>query len=649
MLTADRELGQHRLRRHGRLAWTTARRRSSRPPRTSASRATRRSSWGIPRTLDRLRRTNVGVTLGTAPGQPDQHGQRLRHPRQRRRRATTSTSWRRSSTRTARPSTRPSRRSKRDRRRGHRRRRDLRAAAGRRSPGSGTEALALDRPAAGKTGTATNDDDEVSSSWFVGFTPQISTAVMYVRGKGREGSTSRDPTAPTLAADQLRRQVRLLRRQLPRQDLDLDHATGDGGHGGRGLPGAGLRRRRRARRRPRVHPAARPRRSRAKPTKTPHRRRRRPRRRPRRPRRRRPRRRRETPDGDADADARADRRPTPTDPGADRLPTRRRRRPTPPDHPGRARSSRASRGRPPPLSTPVDRPPHPRVPGDHEAPTRTDPVAAAMSEVVGGPLGDHAGRHRWWSAVARAAGATALMLAAGMVSKTRLRAVGLGQGAPALRRAVLDRPRRHVGRRRHSAARGHLAASELAELLPGTGTVATTAGPRRAPRRPRPAGHRPARPRRRAPTLGRRRLGDRSRAARPLAVVGAGRGRRRGGAAVGLGHRPRAGWPVSAPGSGPRSRCRSRCAFVGVLAVGGRLRDRVDALLAAAAAYVVITLPGRAQRGGRPTSARSGCCSGRHGSRRVRRRPAPSCSSWSWPWRPAPCGGWSAGPVARPR
>ncbi len=26
--------------------------------------------------------------------------------------------------------------------------------------GSGTEALALDRPAAGKTGTATNDDDE---------------------------------------------------------------------------------------------------------------------------------------------------------------------------------------------------------------------------------------------------------------------------------------------------------------------------------------------------------------------------------------------------------------------------------------------------------------------------------------------------------
>ena len=50
--------------------------------------------------------------------------------------------------------------------------------------GSGTAALAIDRPAAGKTGTATNDKDEVSSAWFVGYTPQVSTAVMYVRGDG---------------------------------------------------------------------------------------------------------------------------------------------------------------------------------------------------------------------------------------------------------------------------------------------------------------------------------------------------------------------------------------------------------------------------------------------------------------------------------
>ncbi|MEJ7773191.1 MAG: transglycosylase domain-containing protein, partial [Nocardioidaceae bacterium] len=52
--------------------------------------------------------------------------------------------------------------------------------------GTGQNALALDRPAAGKTGTATNADGDVSSSWFVGYTPQLSTAVMLVRGTGNE-------------------------------------------------------------------------------------------------------------------------------------------------------------------------------------------------------------------------------------------------------------------------------------------------------------------------------------------------------------------------------------------------------------------------------------------------------------------------------
>jgi membrane peptidoglycan carboxypeptidase len=53
--------------------------------------------------------------------------------------------------------------------------------------GTGQAALGLNRPAAGKTGTATKeagDSDVVSSAWFVGFTPQLSTAVMYVRGDG---------------------------------------------------------------------------------------------------------------------------------------------------------------------------------------------------------------------------------------------------------------------------------------------------------------------------------------------------------------------------------------------------------------------------------------------------------------------------------
>lgn len=52
--------------------------------------------------------------------------------------------------------------------------------------GTASTALGLGRPAAAKTGTATNDDEDVSSSWFVGYTPQVATAVMYVRGRGNE-------------------------------------------------------------------------------------------------------------------------------------------------------------------------------------------------------------------------------------------------------------------------------------------------------------------------------------------------------------------------------------------------------------------------------------------------------------------------------
>jgi membrane peptidoglycan carboxypeptidase len=50
--------------------------------------------------------------------------------------------------------------------------------------GTGANAQAINRAAAGKTGTATNDNGDVSSSWFVGYTPQLATAVMYVRGDG---------------------------------------------------------------------------------------------------------------------------------------------------------------------------------------------------------------------------------------------------------------------------------------------------------------------------------------------------------------------------------------------------------------------------------------------------------------------------------
>ncbi|MBK7822294.1 MAG: penicillin-binding protein [Tessaracoccus sp.] len=49
------------------------------------------------------------------------------------------------------------------------------------SEGTGTRASALGRPVAGKTGT--NDiDGDITSAWFVGYTKQVSTAVMYVAG-----------------------------------------------------------------------------------------------------------------------------------------------------------------------------------------------------------------------------------------------------------------------------------------------------------------------------------------------------------------------------------------------------------------------------------------------------------------------------------
>ncbi len=60
--------------------------------------------------------------------------------------------------------------------------------------GTGQNARALNRPAAGKTGTATNANGDVSSSWFVGYTPQVATAVMYVRGKGNEALNGFLPT-----------------------------------------------------------------------------------------------------------------------------------------------------------------------------------------------------------------------------------------------------------------------------------------------------------------------------------------------------------------------------------------------------------------------------------------------------------------------
>jgi membrane peptidoglycan carboxypeptidase len=51
--------------------------------------------------------------------------------------------------------------------------------------GTGTEAKALGRPAAGKTGTAALRPDTTTSAWFVGFTPQLCAAVDFYKGTGK--------------------------------------------------------------------------------------------------------------------------------------------------------------------------------------------------------------------------------------------------------------------------------------------------------------------------------------------------------------------------------------------------------------------------------------------------------------------------------
>ncbi|MGH8892503.1 MAG: transglycosylase domain-containing protein [Actinomycetes bacterium] len=51
--------------------------------------------------------------------------------------------------------------------------------------GTGAEASALGRPAAGKTGTAALREDTTTSAWFVGYTPQLSAAVSFYKGTGK--------------------------------------------------------------------------------------------------------------------------------------------------------------------------------------------------------------------------------------------------------------------------------------------------------------------------------------------------------------------------------------------------------------------------------------------------------------------------------
>ena len=231
-------------------------------------------------------------------------------------------------------------------------------------------------------------------------------------------------------------------------------------------------------------------------------------------------------------------------------------------------------------------------PSAREAPSRTDPVVTALSEVVGGPLGEHAHGHRWWHASRAMLGATAVVLAAGMLSKTACVPSGWSKvHQPYAQMCWTDL----AGTSVDAGTPPHVATwlERLAGLFPGAGAVATTAAlavllaglalmatallARVDRRRPWAAAAWAM-----SPVLLVHWLSWELVAAVGVAVLlWAWTTGRSWLAGVGAGIGAAFALPVAV-------------AFVGVVLVGGRLRDRVDALVAAAAAYVVVTLPGRA-------------------------------------------------------
>ncbi len=237
--------------------------------------------------------------------------------------------------------------------------------------GTASTALGLGRPAAAKTGTATNDNEDVSSSWFVGYTPQVSTAVMYVRGKGNQALNGYLPSfyGGDYPAATWTSIMSSLMEGVPVEDFPppafVDGEAPATGHAPYTPPPPepepterSSRRSRRSRTRAtspttpaRTTPAAR-------------------RLRPGRP--------------QSDDPARRDAaRPRPSDPGGGGIGGGRRRR-------GRSRTVTV-------------------------APTRADPVARTMSEAIGGPVGRHARPHRWWVPVRVLLALFAVVFALGLV------------------------------------------------------------------------------------------------------------------------------------------------------------------------------------------------------------------------------------------
>ncbi|HSU02436.1 MAG TPA: hypothetical protein VLK03_07810 [Nocardioides sp.] len=213
--------------------------------------------------------------------------------------------------------------------------------------------------------------------------------------------------------------------------------------------------------------------------------------------------------------------------------------------------------------------------------------------MVGGPLGDHAAGHSWWNATRALLGVTSVVLAAGMVSKAACVPSGWSKDRqPFAQLCWTDL----AGTSADAGTPPHVATwlERAAALLPGSGTVATTAVlavllaalallatallVRVDRRRPWAAAGWAM-----APVLLVHWLSWELVAAVGVAVLLWGWATGRSWlAGVGAGIGAAFALPVAV-------------ALLGVVAVGGRLRDRVDAVLAAAAAYVVVTLPGRAR------------------------------------------------------
>lgn len=227
-----------------------------------------------------------------------------------------------------------------------------------------------------------------------------------------------------------------------------------------------------------------------------------------------------------------------------------------------------------------------------ESPTRTDPVVATLSEVVGGPVGDHAGGHPRWSAVRVLLGATSVVLAAGMLTKSACVPSGWSRpDQPFTQLCWTDLAGRSTG---GSPPQVATLLTELADALPGSGAVATTAAlvvllaplallatallVRVDVRRPWAAAGWAL-----GPVLLVHWLSWELVAAAGLAV------------ALWAWTSGRAWLAGLAAGVAAVFALPAALALVGLVAVRGRLRERVDALLAAAAAYVVLTLPGRAE------------------------------------------------------